>query len=168
MENKKYIKKIENILDEELFVKCQEYAKSKLRDGSTSFTTNHFWENGVRKDSNIVLVHRVENGEIFEKVRDIIQNKLYHSPKGIMFYYWMPGSHIPWHNDKHHKAGITIYLNENWDKDHGGLFLFDHDNEIKGIYPKRNMAVEQCGNVYHSVCPTTSTSDIRYTIQIFT
>jgi len=168
MENKKYIKKIENILDEELFVKCQEYAKSKLRDDSASFTTNYFWEENLRKDSNIVLVHHLKNGEIFEKIRDTIQNKLGHSAKHIMFYYWMAGSHISWHNDENHRAGITIYLNEYWNRDHGGLFLFNHENEIKGIYPKRNMAVEQCGNVEHSVSPTSRTSDIRYTIQIFT
>lgn len=167
MQSKKYIKKIENILDEELFVKCQEYAKHKLHDGTTSFTTNYYWEHNVRKDSNIVLVHHIEKGEIFEKIKNIIQQKLEHSPRHIMFYYWLQGSHIPWHNDIDYTAGITIYLNEYWNKDHGGIFLFDHDNEIKGIYPKRNMAIEQCGNVRHSVCPTTSTSDIRYTIQIF-
>jgi hypothetical protein len=163
----KYIKKIENILDEDLFIECQNHAKNMLHDSSVPFTTNYFWEEGVRKDSNIVLVHRESSGYIFERIKDTIKNKLNHTIEHIMFYYWMQGSHIPWHNDNGHNGSITIYLNEIWDNDHGGLFLFEHENEIKGTYPKRNMAIEQYGNIRHSVCPTTVTSDIRYTIQIF-
>jgi Rps23 Pro-64 3,4-dihydroxylase Tpa1-like proline 4-hydroxylase len=85
----------------------------------------------------------------------------------MMFYYWTPGSHIPWHNDSIYNGGITIHLNENWNPDHGGIFLFEDGNNIRGIYPKINTAVEQFGKVHHCVCPTTTHSDVRRTIQFF-
>lgn len=164
----KYIKKIEDFLDEELFLECQQYAKSKLKSSELSFTTNYYWGEGVRNDSNIVLVHTLRNEELYYRIFDSIEKKLNYSAKWIHFYYWTPGSNIPWHDDANHNSGITIYLNDEWDKNHGGLFLFEDGEEIKGVYPKRNMALEQRGGVEHSVCPTTKNSDIRYTIQIFT
>ena len=92
-----------------------------------------------------------------------------------MFYYWMPMSHIPWHNDFIYSGGITIYLNEFWDINQGGIFMFSNcenkndigNNTITGIFPKRNMAVEQMGGILHSVCPLSKNSDIRKTIQCF-
>ena len=96
-----------------------------------------------------------------------IIKKTPHKIKCIMFYFYHPESHIPWHNDGNHNGGITIYLNDIWDKNNGGYFLFEHENTIQAIVPKRNMAVEQFGGVEHSVSPTTRLSDIRRTIQIF-
>jgi alkyl hydroperoxide reductase subunit AhpF len=43
----------------------------------------------------------------------------------------------------------------------------DDGKEIHGIYPNKNRAIEQYGQVYHSVCPTSINSDIRRTIQMF-
>jgi Rps23 Pro-64 3,4-dihydroxylase Tpa1-like proline 4-hydroxylase len=87
--------------------------------------------------------------------------------KCINFYYWSQNSHIPWHNDHLHVGGITIYLNESWDTDSGGLFLFENNDLVQGIYPQRNLCIQQQGNVSHSVSPSSSQSQIRTTIQIF-
>ena len=113
------------------------------------------------------MVHDVYDQELKNKILNTVKDKFKREIKGIMFYYWMPCSHIPWHDDSNHNGGITIYLNENWDKDHGGIFLFDDGKEIRGIYPNKNRAVEQYGGFSHSVCPTSMKSDIRRTIQIF-
>jgi hypothetical protein len=81
----------------------------------------------------------------------------------------MPGSYIPWHSDNNHKGSLTIYLNQDWDIDTGGYFMFDHKdtNEIYAISPKKNAAIELSGIIKHTVSQTTKTSEIRKTIQVF-
>ncbi len=41
---------------------------------------------------------------------------------GVLFYIWVRGSYIPFHNDENFKAASSIYLNDFWDADDGGLF----------------------------------------------
>ena len=165
MENKS-IKVIENFLPEDLYNKCNETSINLLKHGK-NFRTNQMWDYNVRCDSSTVLVNEIFDQEFKNNISNIVKDKFERETKSIMFYYWMPCSHIPWHNDVGHSGGITIYLNEKWNNDHGGIFLFDDGKEIHGIYPNKNRAIEQYGQVYHSVCPTSINSDIRRTIQMF-
>jgi len=169
MENNKSITVIENFLPDEVYNECNDYSNNLLKNDDNIFTTNYMWDYNVRLDSNPVLVHSVTDIELISSIANIVNSKFGRDIKiDVMFYYWTPGSHIPWHNDSTYNGGITIYLNETWNNNHGGIFLFeDGTNNIRGIYPKKNTAVEQFGNVYHCVCPTTNQSDIRRTIQIF-
>jgi hypothetical protein len=162
----KYIKILENFLPHDLYNECNETSKNLLKHGK-NFKTNQSWDDNVRRDSSTVLVYDIYDQELKNKISNTVKDKFKREIKGIMFYYWMPCSHIPWHNDASHSGGITIYLNEKWDKNHGGIFLFDDGKEIRGIYPNKNIAIEQYGNIRHSVCPTSMNSNIRRTIQMF-
>ena len=165
MENKS-IKVFDNFLPEDLYEKCNNSSVNLLKQG-TNFRTNQMWDYNVRFDSSTVLVYDICDEEIKNKISNVVKDIFDREIKSIMFYYWMPCSHIPWHDDGDHSGGITIYLNEKWDNNHGGIFLFDNGKEIHGIYPNKNRAIEQYGNVRHSVCPTSMNSNIRRTIQIF-
>jgi 2OG-Fe(II) oxygenase superfamily len=167
MEENMSIKIIENFLPDELYNECNDYSIHLLKNDKNTFRTNHMWDYSVKLDSATVLVHNINNAELMNKLSNIVKEKFDREINEIMFYYWMPCSHIPWHNDDGHLGGITIYLNEKWDNNHGGIFLFNDGTHIHGIYPHQNRAIEQYGNVYHSVCPTTMNSDIRRTIQMF-
>jgi hypothetical protein len=158
-----------SFLQEELFMECQKQSCSFFNEKKLLQTNHDCWHSNIIKDSNVVYIYRLlENDPLYTKIRETIQIKLnIDKIKCIIFYYWSQNSHIPWHNDNTHIGGITIYLNEIWDKDSGGLFLFENDEIIQGIYPERNMCIQQQGNVNHSVSPTTSQSEIRSTIQIF-
>jgi hypothetical protein len=159
---------IDNFLPEELYIECNEYSINMFENKSNNiFFTNYTWEERVRRDSAVVLIHETNHVELINKIKTVIKERFGREINRIMFYYWMQSSHIPWHNDEGHNGGITIYLNEKWNKNHGGLFLFDDGKIIMGIYPNRNRAIENYGNVLHSVCPTTLNSDVRRTIQIF-
>jgi hypothetical protein len=159
---------IDNFLPEELYIQCNEYSIDILENRSNNiFFTNYTWEEGVRSDSAVVLIHETHDIDITNKISNVVKEKFGRQINRVMFYYWMQCSHIPWHNDKGHNGGITIYLNEKWNKNHGGIFLFDDGKHILGIYPHKNRAIENFGNVEHSVCPTTINSNIRRTIQIF-
>lgn len=158
-----------SFFEEELFIECQEYSLKFYNEKETLQTNYQYWGRNVIKDSSIVYIYHLSKDDLlYMKIRETIQIKLkIDKIKCIMFYYWTQNSHIPWHNDNLHTGGITIYLNESWDKDSGGLFLFDNNEMIQGIYPERNLCIQQHGNIDHSVCPTTSQSEVRSTIQVF-
>ena len=158
-----------SFLQEELFIECQKHSCFLFNEKKLLRTNHDCWDSNVIKDSSIVYFCDLSTDALlYIKIRETIQIKLkIDKIKCITFYYWTQNSHIPWHNDNLHIGGITIYLNESWDKDSGGLFLFDNNKIIEGIYPERNLCIQQQGNIYHSVCPTTSQSEIRSTIQIF-
>lgn len=165
----KFIAIYNSFLQEELFIECQEHSLQFYNKKDLLRTNYEYWGRNVIKDSSIVYIYDLsKNHPLYIKLKETIQIKLKNDKiKGIFFYYWSQNSHIPWHNDATHVGGITIYLNESWDKDSGGLFLFDNNDIIQGIYPERNLCIQQQGNIEHAVCPTSSQSEIRYTIQIF-
>ena len=76
-------------------------------------------------------------------------------------------SHIGWHNDGGHKSALTIYLNKEWNRNHGGLFLFDQEKGHGFLVPERNLGVYQMGGIWHAVSALTKTAPPRESIQIF-
>jgi hypothetical protein len=182
------IKSYENFLSEKDFTYLQNRSDEIFNSGNYTLKTNHeFWDPYIVLDSSPVYVYGnpEEGKEISQIVGNHINTKyeLHHA----MFYYWTAGSHIPWHNDPEHAGGITIILNEYWDINHGGLFMFsdcDHqkdyktlgsdifcddikNSKIQSIIPKRNKAIEQIGGIYHSVSVLSKNAPLRKTLQIF-
>jgi len=160
----------DNFLPEELFKRCDEYSINlDFSNTNKTVRTNRSWDENIVKDSNPVLISVLKNDQhLYQDIKQTIKAKLGHDVISIMFYYWTPVSHIPWHNDGKYKGGLTIYLNEEWDINQGGLFMFKNsDGRISAIEPLRNRLVEQIGGVPHSVCPTSKDSQIRRTIQMF-
>lgn len=165
----KTLRIFDKFFDNALYNECYEYSISKIGSPEISFRTNLFWEPGIVKDSNLVLIHVLSHdNHLHTKISDTIKQRCQiDTLKSIMFYYWTQGSHIPWHNDGKHNGGITIYLNKSWDEDWGGIFLYKDGDSINGLYPKQNRCIMQCGGIPHSVAPTSKNSDVRLTIQIF-
>ena len=159
----------DNFLDDALYKECYEYSISNLSSSEISFHTNHVWPPHIVQDSNLVLIHKLSPDTILhQKISHTVQHKCQiHKMYSIQFYYWTQGSHIPWHNDSGYKGGLTIYLNPHWNEDWGGILLYKDGNAIGGYYPKSNRSIMLCGEIPHSVAPTTKNSDIRLTIQIF-
>jgi hypothetical protein len=165
----KRVKVYDNFLSEELFRKCDEYSVGlDFSQDNKSVRSNRSWPKYIVKDSNPVFVANLKQNALYQEICEQVKTKLGHTLTAIMFYHWTPESHIPWHNDGMFKAGLTIYLNDKWDIDHGGLFMYRNpDGNISAIEPVRNRLVEQVGGIPHSVCPTSKESNIRRTIQMF-
>ena len=100
----------------------------------------------------------------------------------FMIYYWPVGSYIPWHNDGHARFTATVYCNRYWDRDWGGLFLYEEKDKILAEVPEWNKLVVQTDKDWHSTTSITKPyyrpvavdgggynmiPDIRTTIQIF-
>lgn len=170
----------DSFFEEDLYDKCLKFSNDNLPNNSYNTMNKQdyrinllHWDSNVVKDSNPVYIldeNLKGKSEIFVEIKEFFEKKTginKRNIESILFNYWTQGSHIPWHNDGDNSGGMTIYLNTNWDIDHGGLFLYKNKGAINAVVPKRNSAILQIGGIPHSVCPTTKNSNIRQTIQIF-
>jgi hypothetical protein len=84
-----------------------------------------------------------------------------------MFYSMPIHSQIGWHED-YSPINVSIYLNESWDKNWGGLFIYMEDKNLKGYVPEFNTAVVAKGQIPHHVSMITSAAPVkRCSLQLF-
>jgi hypothetical protein len=166
----------DNFLDDNLFNECYTFSNKIFPENTTESQNNSkfrlnilAWYNKVVLDSAHILLFDINehDNELYNILKRFIEDKIKRQLKSIVFVFYTPYSHIPFHDDSNHNGGVTIYLNEKWDRNHGGYYLFESNNEIRAIVPKKNMAILQFGSIYHSVSCTTRSSKIRRTIQCF-
>ena len=88
----------------------------------------------------------------------------------IQHYVWLPGSGISTHRDRGYNFGATIYLNENWNINCGGIFLWrsDTNSEYTALSPTYNSMIVNTQSEEHLVTPVSfKTNEFRYTLQIW-
>lgn len=168
----------ENVLDVEF---CKELFKESVElftNGERVWSSNYFWPNELVKDSFPWYVRNLD-----EKQSKQVLESLY--TKGIiedlnveydvLNYLGTRLSYIPWHNDGTWSESITIYLNDEWQDDWGGMFLYKESPEsskVLGYKPKFNTAIKQnrgqTDGTLHTVTLVSVASQCpRVTIQIF-
>lgn len=160
----------ENFFERKLFDHCNHYSQKIISTRHRMLFTSMCWGEEVVHDSPPVLIHPLpEAHTLHQQITAVITAKTTYtpSPQNIMFYYWPVHSYIPWHNDAHMKAGITIHLNEKWSRNDGGLFLYEEQGKIQGIVPKQNLCVMQEGGVMHCTTPVLPRGKLRCTIQVW-
>ncbi len=148
---------------------CVQQSQEQFR--GKNLRTNYGWGFDLVQESSPVLINDIpEDSDVFRGIMEYLKTRPeVPTPKEIrmMFFYWTKGSYIPWHTDQNYEAGITIYLNDVWGRDDGGLFLYREDEQIKGLIPEFNMMVIQTGGIDHCVTPVIRVGSIRASIQIF-
>jgi hypothetical protein len=163
--------KFENFLEDDLYEEAVKTADNLLTLGSNVFSTNRWWDIGIRKDSFPVFVHGVNReSELHAKLKKTIETKTQKIlvDNNIMIYYWTRYSYIPWHNDNRlYDGAISIYLNRRWHQDWGGYFLYEDGEEIKAVLPQPNLALVQYDSVSHCTTPVNFEGDLRISIQAF-
>tara|TARA_R100000315_G_scaffold54213_1_gene28065 strand:- start:35 stop:562 length:528 start_codon:yes stop_codon:yes gene_type:complete len=112
-------------------------------------------------------------GEIKERILKEIQSFLPECQEYILQYYiWQQHSGIAVHDDSGKVFGATIYLNDTWQPENGGIFLYK-DKEKPGpewtaLLPEHNTMVINDNKEQHMVTSVSPYStDLRYTIQIW-
>ena len=160
---------IENALSKELIQDCVAQSQEQFR--GKNLRTNYGWGYDLVQESSAVLINDIpDDSELYQRILERLkETKEIPTVKEtkMMFFYWTRGSYIPWHNDQTYEAGITIYLNDVWGRDDGGLFLYRENEQIKGLIPEFNMMVIQTGGIDHCVTPVIRVGSIRASIQIF-
>lgn len=153
------------------------FCRYLLKDSRTSlaagreFTRSNFqWKEHVVRSSMPVLVrdyNPTEAALILAQLtkRGVISSNDFH----VMNFAWTRLSYIPWHDDGSKEVAITIYLNEEWPSDWGGIFLYlDGNSEIRGRFPKFNTGLKNNANLMHATTPVAlDAPEPRFTIQLF-
>jgi hypothetical protein len=83
---------------------------------------------------------------------------------------WTNGSGINWHTDMEDRMAATIYLNNSWDLNWGGLLLFQGENGMNSgwINPHYNRCVWFKSPLWHSVSLISrAAAEPRISIQLF-
>jgi len=138
--------------------------------------TNQAWQEAIVKDSSVVVCVRVPD-DFLEEIQKILESKNLFDPsldmplinsKSAMVYIWSKDSYIPMHSDSIYSKAVTVYLNEFWEYNDGGMFnWFDsEDNQWKNIEPTFNKAVVNNSGYLHGITPVKSSNN-RITLQVF-
>ena len=133
----------------------------------------HFWQDSLQnKSPGVVAVFNIK-----DEVEEMIKNKLqkYLNPgetvMSVQYYEWNQMSQINWHDDSHVYGAVTIYLNENWDNDWGGLFCWKEkktDTPVGNfLFPMFNMAIILRNHIPHHVSLINPYAPVRKTLQIW-
>lgn len=164
------IKAFPNILPTELLQKCFEYSEWIIKgkgEGRTMFSSLS-WGPNVIGDGPPVLIHLIpEQHEIVMTLAGLCEQLFEQKPNNVQFTYWPVNSYIPWHNDGSHKGALTIYINQQWKRDWGGLFMYDRGNDIRVIVPQPNFGVYVTPGTWHATTPVYPSGRLRRTIQIW-
>lgn len=133
-------------------------------------TSYNYWNSDIIRDSAMVIIHDFKKGS---KVHDLINKACNEqlnmpAPEQIQMHNFPPFSYIPWHTDRHVDNAATLYLNEEWNKNWGGAYLYkDNTGGVGALYPTSNRLLLQYNGIEHSTTMTTSSAPLRTTIQMF-
>lgn len=158
-----------DFLNPDLIKEIKEHVKNNKSE--KKWQNSLFWPEFIRNKSTIVSVLSLDdNKKLYGSLKTIYNKIIPETKKLIMevnYYIWPPLSYIPFHDDSHKIIASTIYLNEKWGINWGGLFLYYVDQEIKTFFPTYNTCIINNNNLLHGTSLSTMDADNRETIQIF-
>ena len=168
----------EDVLDPQL---CRDILKESMQmftNGERVWSSNYFWQGPLTKDTFPWFIRDINEEQSKKIIETLHQKGIIEDPTreyNVMNYIGTRLSYIPWHNDGLWNEGITIYLNDYWPDDWGGMFLYKEDpnsNKVMGYKPKFNTAIKQnqgnTNGIWHTVTLVSVASQCpRVTIQIF-
>jgi Rps23 Pro-64 3,4-dihydroxylase Tpa1-like proline 4-hydroxylase len=160
----------DNFLEKVIIEKINLYIDENLK--KNVWYSNLSWDEDVRKTSAQVsclsLLNNQELTYYFKKIyTEIFPDLKNKTLVTLSIYFWHKFSFIPFHKDSNSFLSSTIYLNNFWEKDFGGLFLYEEEDEIKTILPKYNRCIINNNKISHATSMTTLDAPHRKTIQIF-
>ena len=165
----------EDVLPQKLLKKCIEELRSSQQSHVWG-VSSLFWDEVLKIGLVGNVSMRLLPEELALEAHEALKKYFSKIGSGFIYQYyiWNKMSGISSHNDlPSHVEGGTLYLNETWDSNWGGLFVWKDKNEKKGyklnaICPKQNMLIINDESEIHSVTPVSPTiPHVRTTIQIW-
>jgi hypothetical protein len=134
------------------------------------FWTNKSWPEYIVKESSEVICINLDENR-FNKIKEILSKnnlniKNFNDGDFAMIYIWNKNSYIPYHNDGDTRKAITVYLNEDWEFNDGGLFLWQNKSKWEVVLPEYNVCILNDEDDIHATTPVTSNKP-RITLQVF-
>lgn len=159
------VEKIDNFFSIGLLTEIHEYIVN-LKFG---WAQNDAWNSDLRIGSVPIAIADLSpfHDKLFSEVQARIPGVIGLSLPHPMFYACPQLASIGWHED-YYPYSVSVYLNDYWDKQWGGFFLYEEEGQMKAIKPEFNTAVIVPPNVQHSVTPVSHFSPVRrFSIQLF-
>jgi Rps23 Pro-64 3,4-dihydroxylase Tpa1-like proline 4-hydroxylase len=167
---------IKNFLDDP--DKWNNYISGLLTQDKNNFALNLFWDQSLHEKGvsvpNPILIHRVPDS-VRQELTHEINLKLIErgiddlEVENMIFHLMTNGSWINWHRDisKEREGAITVYLNTEWDIDHGGDFIYKTDfDQMQRLTPSFNTAMFIRGEVDHRTTPVIG-HHLRKSLQVW-
>jgi hypothetical protein len=140
-------------------------------------TSNQSWTQDLTRDSlGTILIHDMDLDcpvakEIWRQLTKYIDPQ-FKNLRSITYTEWQPMSLINWHDDGHssssNKQGVhmTIYLNDKWEWNWGGLFCWKDGQDHKVKCPQFNHGLTVSKGHQHCVTVLSPKAPVRKTLQI--
>jgi hypothetical protein len=145
-------------------------AQATLASGDGFTHSNSNWPVNIVRASQPILVRNYDPALAAIILRQLIKRGVIDEPNfAVMNYAGSPSSYTPWHNDPMHEVAVTVFLNDVWDPDWGGIFLYKDDaGGVRGCTPKFNTCLRNAGHVPHATTMVTpDAASPRLTVQLF-
>jgi Rps23 Pro-64 3,4-dihydroxylase Tpa1-like proline 4-hydroxylase len=158
-----------NALSNFILEDCVDYANYCIKKDIYTTTNQISWDKEIAGKSNVIKVIKLddENKTLKKKICYDLENKLNFFTDGLKLnlHIMQEGCYVNDHYDNHVDYAFTIYLNKTWQKEYGGIFQFDIENNIYNIVPEYNTMVILKNNL-HRVTKQTS-KNLRISLQGF-
>lgn len=158
----------DNLLSEGLLKDLRAFS----RQGTAHRTNVTHWERGLVAMSGAIEIFDL-NDVMIDQCKAELRKRLrmeFHDQLWLgCIHLGTRMSYIPWHSDDDSLISITCYLNETWDSDFGGYFLYEDKQNgcIKAIIPRRNLGLIYEPPLLHSVALCNISAPLRESLQIF-
>jgi 2-oxoglutarate-Fe(II)-dependent oxygenase superfamily protein len=145
--------------------------------------SNFAWPQRIVKDSTAVFIfvtpqqflediqHCLQQLSIFDPEKDypFINESNPDQSSICLTYVWTPHSYIPAHSDGKHRKTITIYCNEFWGSERGGILQwFNAEKKTwEELVPTCGTVVFNDKDEVHTTTPVQPPGNFRVSLQIF-
>ena len=159
-----------NVLNSETLAFISE-ERQRLHKEAVWRCSEHFWGNEIRVGNTGICLSTFVSEEARQRIKaDITKYLPPHNDISAQHYIWHKYSSISTHNDWTYNFAITIYLNENWNQDYGGLFIWE-DKVTGGMHalsPEYNTMVINSEKENHLVTAMSPLApELRHTLQVW-
>jgi len=175
-----------NVIDKEFARYCLDSIK-KIENCPVWASSTLHWPEGIKQGITGSCVITPADDDLKNKVLARVKDYLPETASDItvMLCIWQQYSGLSTHTDHDYTFAATIYLNDFWNVDWGGIFLYyNKDIDWNGVYPYETamkdsenwkVVIPDCGTMVlnanqkmHMVTPMSPLSpNFRYTIQIW-
>jgi Rps23 Pro-64 3,4-dihydroxylase Tpa1-like proline 4-hydroxylase len=161
---------IQNFLDQKTYKQIHD-AAIKERKEMNIHSVKNIWEKGLI--NNVVSPEKIDiyGYPPFEKLKVLTKHNQIYQLKAkkitTAIYYMKKGAGINWHSDYSWEYGATYYLNNRWNNQFGGEFMFTNEGGHGWIPPVGNSLVILKSPFKHKVNPVLSPIMPRISVQMF-
>lgn len=157
---------VENVLDIGLIQEIKNYSFS-VKECRTNLTS---WNPSLISTSGTILLFDLK-GELFDKTKNKLipyfGNDTEDKNWSLIYTLGSRYSWLPWHDDSNHIKSMTVYLNDSWNMDYAGWFLYEEEEETKAILPSFNKGVVLTPPINHCTVMPNPQAPLRESLQVF-